>query len=194
MYFLGGGSSSQFFPQWNNIFENIKIDGFKYGYVERYKMSANYNIYNNIDTSGCEITRFTEPTGYGTEQDIGFGFSVIDGKIGVGNEIITGEKIKSGDFLYALNSDCISYIILEYSGLDSTLIIPKIFRGKPISRIGSFAFNGNNNLISVTINSNIESLGGLSFGNCKALKVVKFIKEGEYEIGLCAFRLEDVKI
>jgi len=35
--FLGVGSSSQFFPQWNNIFENIKIDGFKYGYVERYK-------------------------------------------------------------------------------------------------------------------------------------------------------------
>ena len=158
--FLGGGSSSQFFPQWNNIFENIKIDGFKYGYVERYKMSANYNIYNNIDTSGCEITRYAEPTGY-------------------------------------------SYIILEYSGLDSTLIIPKKFRGKPISRIGSFAFYGNNNLISVTINSNIESLGGLSFGNCKALKVVKFIKGGKYEIGHCAFRgcvnlksvdLTDVKI
>ena len=201
--FLGGGSSSQFFPQWNNIFENIKIDGFKYGYVERYKMSANYNIYNNIDTSGCEITRYAEPTGYGTEQDIGFGFDVIDGKIGVGNEVISGEKIQSGDFLYALNSDSTSYIILEYSGLDSTLIIPKKFRGKPISRIGSFAFYGNNNLISVTINSNIESLGGLSFGNCKALKVVKFIKGGKYEIGHCAFRgcvnlksvdLTDVKI
>ena len=32
--FLVNGSSSQFLPQWNNIFENIKIDGFTYGYTE----------------------------------------------------------------------------------------------------------------------------------------------------------------
>jgi len=85
-------------------------------------MSANYNIYNNIDTCGCEITRFAEPNGYGTEKDIRFGFSGIDGKIGVGNEVITGEKMQSGDFSYTLNSDSTSFIILDYSGLDSTLI------------------------------------------------------------------------
>ena len=186
--FLVGGSSSQFLPQWNNCFENIIIDGFNVGYTERYNMSSNYNIYNNIDTTGCTKVKEASSNGTGTIQDIGFGFCVIDGQKGPGNEIITGDKIISGDYTYALNSDSTSYIIIEYSGLDSVIIIPKKFRGKPISRIGSFAFYGNQNLISVVICNNISSLGGLSFGNCKSLKSVTFTSGGSYEIGHCAFR------
>ena len=87
-----------------------------------------------------------------------------------------------------MNSDSTSYIRTEYSGLDSVILIPKKFRGKPISRIGSFAFYGNKNLISVTVDKNISSLGGLSFGNCTSLKYLKFISGGSYEIGHCAFR------
>ena len=201
--FLVGGSSSQFLPQWNDIFENIIIEGFNVGYTERYKMSSNYNIYNNIDTTGCTKVKEAASNGTGTIQDVGFGFCVIDGQKGPGNEIITGDKIISGDYTYALNSDSTSYIIMEYSGLDSVIIIPKKFRGKPISRIGSFAFYGNQNLISVVICNNISSLGGLSFGNCKSLKSVTFTSGGSYEVGHCAFRgcdklnnvdLTDVKI
>ena len=55
--FCVAGSSSHFLPQWNNVFENIKIEGYKTGYAERYRMSANYNIYNNIDTSGCQYVK-----------------------------------------------------------------------------------------------------------------------------------------
>ena len=201
--FIVGGSSSQFLPQWNNVFKNIKIDGFKIGYSERYKMSSNYNIYYNLDTTGCQKVKEPSSSGTGTLQDVPFGFCVIDNQKGPGNEIITGDKIISGDYTYALNSDSTSYILMEYSGLDSVLSIPKKFKGKPISRIGSFAFYGNKKLISVTINSNITSLGGLSFGNCVSLKYLKFMSGGEYEIGHCAFRgceklsdvdLTDVKI
>ena len=186
--FIVGGSSSQFLPQWNNVFENIKIDGFKSGYSERYKMSSNYNIYNNIDTSGCQQIREISASGTGTEEDVAFGFCVTDGMKGPGNEIITGEKIISGDYIYALNKDSSGYILMEYSGLDSHITIPKRFQGKPISRIGSFAFFGNRNIISVTINNNISSLGGLSFGNCLSLKYLNFVSGGTYEIGHCAFR------
>ena len=186
--FCVAGSSSQFFPQWNNIFENIKIEGFDYGYAERYKMSSNYNIYNNIDTKGCKNIKNIDEKGTGTEEDVGFGFCVIDGKKGKGNEKITGDKIKSADYIFALNSDSNSYIILEYLGLDSVLTIPKEFNKKPISRIGSFAFYENKNIISVTIDNNIKSIGGLSFGNCKSLEKIKFMNGGEYEIGHCAFR------
>ena len=182
------GSSSQFFPQWNSILENLKISGFNYGYCERYKMSSNYNIYNNVDTSGCKQVKNAEENGTGTTEDIPFGFCVIDGKKGVGNEVITGNKITSGDYTYALNKDSSSYIILGYSGSETVLIVPKKYNGKPISRIGSFAFYGNKNLISVTIESNITSLGGLSFGDCKSLKTVTFKSGGSYEIGHCAFR------
>ena len=186
--FLVGGSSSQFLPQWNNVFENIIIDGFNCGYTERYNMSSNYNIYNNIDTTGCKKIKNADGQGTGTEEDIGFGFCVIDGMKGPGNEIITGDIIPSGDYSYALNSDSTSYILMEYSGIDTNIITPKKFKGKPISRIGSFAFYGNKNLMSITITSNIKSLGGLSFGNCTSLKNLKFMKGGEYEIGHCAFR------
>ena len=98
---------------------------------------------------------------------------------GPGNEIITGDKIISGDYTYALNYDSTSYILIEYSGLDSVIIIN-------ISRIGSFF--GNKNIISVTIGENITSLRGLSFGNCASLKTLTFRNGGNYEIGHCAFR------
>ena len=186
--FLVGGSSSQFLPQWNNVFKNIKIDGFKVGYTERYKMSSNYNIYYNIDTTGCTNVKQAPSDGTGTSQDVLFGFCVIDEMKGPGNEVITGDKIISEDYTYALNSDSTSYIIIEYSGLDSVITIPKKFKDKPISRIGSFAFYGNKNLISVTIDKNITSLGGLSFGDCTSLQILKFLSGGTYEIGHCAFR------
>ena len=41
------------------------------------------------------------------------------------NKIITGDKINSGDYTYALNSDSTSYILNEYSGMDSIISIPK---------------------------------------------------------------------
>ena len=186
--FIVAGSSSQFMPQWNNIFENIKINGFKYGYCERYKMSSNYNIYKNIDTSCCETTKNADGKGSGTIEDIPFGFCIIDGLKGPGNEIITGDKIMSGDYTYALNPDSTSYIIMEYTGLDLDIIIPKEFKRKQITRIGSLAFYGNKNIKSLTIDSNITSLGGLCFGDCKSLKTVTFKSGGTYEIGHCAFR------
>ena len=201
--FIVAGSSSQFLPQWNNHFENIKIEGFYTGYSERYKMSSNYNIYSNIDTTDCKISQSIDENGQGTIKDVPYGFCIINGQKGQGNEIINGDKIICGDFIYALNSDSTSYIIMEYSGLDAVLIIPNKFRGKPVSRIGSFAFYGNKSLIKVTICNSITSLGGLSFGSCTSLKTIKFQSGGNYEIEHCAFRgceklnnvdLTDVKI
>ena len=196
--FFVNGTSSQYFPQWNNILENLKIAGFKYGLCERYNMSSNYNIYNNVDTSGCTNSRYGESNGTGTVEDVPFGFCVFDGKKGVGNEKASGNIIKSGDYSYSLNSNSTSYIIMEYTGSESVVIIPKKFQGKAVTRIGSFAFYGNKSIMAVTIDSNITSLGGLSFGDCPSLKKVTFMSGGSYEIGHCAFRgcekLSDVNL
>ena len=186
--FLKNGSSSQFMPQWNNIFENIKITNFYNVILERYNMSSNYNVYNNIVTSDCQQFKVAAGDGGGTSEDIGFAFCLFDGQKGPGNDIITGDKIYNGDYTYALNSDSTSYILVEYSGLNSVIMIPKKFKGKPISKIGCFAFYGNKNLISVTINYNIKSVGGLSFGDCKNLKILTFEENGKYEVRHCAFR------
>ena len=186
--FLVNGSSSQFLPQWNDIFENIKVEGYDVGYAERFKMSSNYNVYNNIDTSKCKKANAGEGNGTGTAEDIAFAFCVINGKKGAGYEAIKGNKEKSGDYTYALTSDSNSYIIMEYSGSEEVVIIPQKYNGKPISRIGSFAFYGNQKLLSVAMSSNIKSLGGLCFGNCPNLKSVTFTSGGSYDIGHCAFR------
>ena len=201
--FLVNGSSSQFLPQWNDIFENIKIEGYDSGYTERYKMSSNYNIYNNIDTSKCNKASSGDGAGTGTNEDIAFNFCVINGQKGKGYEVTNGNPEKSGDYTYALTSDSNSYIITEYSGSEEVIIIPKKYNGKSVSRIGSFAFYGNQKILSVAISSNIQSLGGLCFGDCQNLKSVTFTSGGSYEIGHCAFRgctklnsldLTDVKI
>ena len=144
--FCVGGSSSQFMPQWNNSFENIKIEGYGTGYSERYKMSSNYNIYNNIDTTGCTKVKSAETAGTGTSEDIGFNFCVIDGQKGQGYDEITGEKIVSESYTYALASDSESYVIMEYNGNEENITIPNEYNGKTISRIGSFAFYGNSTI------------------------------------------------
>ena len=186
--FCVAGSSSHFLPQWNNVFENIKIEGYKTGYAERYRMSANYNIYNNIDTSGCQYVKSAEGNGTGTAEDIGFNFAVIDGQKGEGYDEITGDKIVSGNYTYALASDSESYVIMEYNGDEENVTIPSVYNDKIISRIGSFAFYGNTSLKTLVIDTNIKTIGGLCFGACTNLESVKFNSGGECEIGHCAFR------
>ena len=186
--FCVNGSSSYFIPQWNNIFENLKIEGFKYGYTERYKMSANYNIYNNIDTSKCTNVKYADSQGTGTSEDIAFNFDVIDGQKGAGYDEIIGDKIISENYTYALASDSESYVIIEYNGEEENVTIPSNFNDKTISRIGSFAFYGNTTLKTLIIDTNIKTIGGLCFGACTSLESVTFNSGGECEIGHCAFR------
>ena len=186
--FCVAGSSSQFMPQWYNVFENIKIEGYGTGYSERYKMSSNYNVYNNIDTTKCTKTKSAETAGSGTSEDIGFNFCVIDGQKGEGYDEITGEKIVSGNYTYALASDSESYVIIEYNGNEENVTIPSEYNGKTISRIGSFAFYGNTTMKTLLINTNIKTIGGLCFGACPNLESITFTNGGTCDIGHCAFR------
>ena len=186
--FSVAGSSSHFLPQWNNVFKNIVIEGYKTGYAERYKMSANYNVYTNIDTSKCTQVKSAETSGTGTVEDIGFNFCVIDRQKGAGYDEITGEEIISGNYTYYLAADSESYVIMEYNGDEENVTIPNSYNGKTISRIGSFAFYGNNTIKTLVVNNNIKTLAGLCFGACENLESVKFTSGGECEIGHCAFR------
>ena len=186
--FCVNGSSSQFLPQWNNVFENLKIEGFSTGYSERFKMSSNYNVYNNIDASKCDKVKSAENAGTGTSEDIGFNFCIIDGQKGEGYDEITGDNIVSGNYTYALSADKESYVIREYNGDEENITIPSEYNGKPISRIGSFAFYGNNKLKVLVVNNNIKTIGGLAFGECSNLESAIFTNGGQCDIGHCSFR------
>ena len=151
-------------------------------------MSANYNVYTNIDTSECTYVKSADGAGSGTAEDVGFNFAVIDGQKGAGYDEITGDKIVSGNYTYALASDSESYVIMEYNGDEENVTIPNVYNDKTISRIGSFAFYGNTTLKTLIIDTNIKTIGGLGFGACTNLESVIFKSGGECEIGHCAFR------
>ena len=127
-------------------------------------MIANYNIYNNIDTSKCTNVKYADPQGTGTVEDIAFNFDVIDGQKGVGYDEITGDKNVSWNYTYALASGYESYIILEYNSEEENITIPNNYNEKTVSRIGSFAFYGNTTLKTLIIDTNIKTIGGLCFG------------------------------
>ena len=181
--FCVAGSSSYFLPQWNNVFENIKIEGYKTGYAERYRMSANYNVYNNIDTSGCESVKSAEGSGSGTAEDIGFNFAVIDGQKGEGYDEITGDKIVSGNYTYALSSDSESYVIMEYNGDEENVTIPNVYNDKIISggecEIGHCAFRGCTKLSSLDL-SGASILRHSCFAWCTGLTTVTCPKNVVY--------------
>lgn len=62
----------------------------------------------------------------------------------------------------------------SYTGSDSSLKVPEIINGLPVTRIESQAFFANTSLISITIPNSVGSIGYQVFGQCTALKSVYF--------------------
>ena len=184
-----GGSSSVFLPQNDNIMNNIKIIGFKNGFTIRYKMSSNYNIFNNIDISECSGTLLVYSSN-GTGPEVPGAFEIVDGKIGPGDDTYAenSEEIINSNYIYRLNEDSTGYIIVKYTGSESELTLPSTFKDLNITQIGDFAFYNNENLISVIIPNNIKIVGDLSFSNCTKLTNVTFSIGGSYEIRHAAFK------
>lgn len=135
-------------------------------------MSANYNIFNNLDISESWGLKNISDSGTGNDSDIPFGYDVIDERREI--DVTLENPIYSGDYTFVLDSDSNIYTLYNYSGLNSILIIPSKFKGKQITKIADFAFFGNKNLLSVVIPDNITYLGNLSLGDCTFLKKVTF--------------------
>ena len=77
----------------------------------------------------------------------------------------------SGDFTYKLNDDG-SAIITRYSGSAAALTIPSSLDGHTVKQIGSYAFEKNTTLTSVSIPETVTELGYLAFTGCTSLTAV----------------------
>lgn len=75
--------------------------------------------------------------------------------------------------------------ITNYNGTKTVLAIPSRINGYTVSRIGSFAFNGNNTLLTVTIPDTVMSIGEYAFANT-SIRTVKGCGSLE-TIEACAF-------
>ena len=88
-----------------------------------------------------------------------------------------GASIPSEGLKYILSSDGEYYIV---SGMgtcvDTELVIPNTYNGKPVKAVGTDAFKGNTKITSVEIHDGIEFVLPYAFNNCTSLGTVKFSK------------------
>ena len=118
------------------------------------------------------------------------------------------ENCGASTWSYWINEDN-EVIISGYNGNESNLIIPDELDGYPVTEIGAYAFEYNENIVSVTIPDTVETIGWAAFDGCINLTSVKLPKnlktldvfafqdckkltsitlpDGLVEIGACAF-------
>lgn len=65
-----------------------------------------------------------------------------------------------------------AYEVLEYNGDGTSLTIPDTYKDKPITAILPEAFKGNNTLATITIGSNVTSIGNSAFEDCDLLTAI----------------------
>ena len=91
-------------------------------------------------------------------------------------------------FTWALNDDGASYTVtgLVNPGTVADLVIPATYRGLPVTRVGSHAFNNDYTITSVTIPDSVTTIGDSAFYDCSSLLTV-LIPDGITYIGKYAF-------
>ena len=95
---------------------------------------------------------------------------------------------------FALNHDGNSYAVIGINPKTETkeIIIPKYYKGKPVTKIDDTAFSGNGNITRVTIPEGVLSIGKSAFRNCTSLKIIDIpssvTKIGGYAFYDCALR------
>lgn len=96
--------------------------------------------------------------------------------------------VASGDFVYRPAGDA-SYEIVKYTGSATSVTIPNTFNEKPVTAILAEVYKDNQTMASVTIGSNITSIGDRAFYNCDALTSVSLPNAvtyvGEEAFGFC---------
>ncbi|MBR7033581.1 MAG: leucine-rich repeat protein [Clostridia bacterium] len=87
----------------------------------------------------------------------------------------TASAVKSGDWEFTLSDD--EAIITSYSGSSSSVTVPSILNGFPVTGIGDSAFDGCTFLSSVTIPDSVTNIGCNAFLDCTSLSNVE-LSEG----------------
>ena len=88
--------------------------------------------------------------------------------------------------VYTLINDGTEYSINGYKGSETDVIIPAIYKGKPVTSIGYQAFEDCDSLTSVVIGDSVTSIGNMAFYDCDSLTSIE-IPNSLTSIGYGAF-------
>ena len=94
---------------------------------------------------------------------------------------------------YELNDDSTGYIVTGIGSCSDTgLGIPSMYNGKPVVRIGGWAFSRCSDLTSVVVPSSVTSIGTGAFSDCSGLEslVVEKNNAAYYSEGNCIIEKE----
>ena len=149
------------------------IDGGVIGYDQFDKLTESGNVKYD-DESGMNQDK--TKTVLGTENWYYFTDNYIDYPVPATLKdmyINNCVDVVSGDFVYrpakAADSE---YEVVAYTGSAASVTIPNTFNEKPVTAILAEVFMDNQTMTSVTIGSNITSIGDRAFYNCDALTSV----------------------
>ncbi|MBQ8742902.1 MAG: leucine-rich repeat protein [Clostridia bacterium] len=66
-----------------------------------------------------------------------------------------------------------SYIVIGIGSCkDRHIVVPDTYNGKPVTAIGSSAFEGNTNIVYVVLPDSVKSIGSAAFAGCTSLKAI----------------------
>ena len=71
--------------------------------------------------------------------------------------------------VYAISDDGTYATVVEYNGLDTTVVIASTYEGVPVAEIEEYAFAGGNKLTNVLIPAGIQTIGKFAFEGCSSL-------------------------
>jgi len=147
------------------------IDGGVIGYDQFGKLTESGNVkYDDESDMNQDKTKTvlgTENWYYFTDNYIDYPVPTTLKDMYINNCV----DVASGDFVYRPAGDA-SYEIVKYTGSDASVTVPETYNEKPVTAILAEVFMDNQTMTSVTIGSNITSIGDRAFYNSDALTSV----------------------
>ena len=164
------------------------IDGGVIGYDQFDKLTESGNVKYDAES---DMNQDKTKTVLGTENWYYFTDNYIDYPVPTTLKdmyINNCVDVASGDFVYRPAGDA-SYEIVKYTGSATSVTVPETYNEKPVTAILAEVFMDNQTMTSVTIGSNITSIGDRAFYNCDALTSVTLPNSvtyvGEEAFGFC---------
>ncbi|WP_207652013.1 leucine-rich repeat protein, partial [Clostridium beijerinckii] len=158
-----------------------------------YEANAEATVLDNtgdlVKTGYTFVGWNTEADGSGINYAAGSSLTIGDSNVTLYAKWTRNQEIDPG-FTYELINNDTEYKITGYTGTNTDVTIPSKINGKNVTSIGNRAFDGRNDLTSITIPEGVTSIGDFAFNYCSGLTSITIPNSvtsiGDYAFYVCA--------